>query len=155
MSSSSASPSLTGSAIMIVILFSAAIMGYYQVVYIPSNASPPLPDKYLNPPEKVMISIVLDSYLADNAEFYVPIDVSVILGINNTVTWVNNDTVAHTATSDSSQPNSWDSNFILSDESWSYTFTRAGINNYHCTPHPWMKAAITVIQPEDVATVSH
>ncbi len=58
-----------------------------------------------------------------------------------TVTWTNEDGVAHTATSDNGV---FDSGLISYGESYSYTFTESGTYAYYCKPHPGMKASITV-----------
>ncbi|HEU0016335.1 MAG TPA: cupredoxin family copper-binding protein [Longimicrobium sp.] len=56
-----------------------------------------------------------------------------------TVTWTNNDPLAHTVTS-----GGFDSGLIQPGQSWSYTFTTAGTYDYHCTPHPFMKGVVIV-----------
>jgi plastocyanin len=59
-----------------------------------------------------------------------------------TVTWTNNDTVAHTVTADSGEgPNSGD---IDKGETYQYTFNTAGTFKYHCKPHPQMTATVIV-----------
>ena len=58
------------------------------------------------------------------------------------VTWANNDSVAHTVTSDSG--NLLNSTLIAPGQSFSFTFTNPGSTNYHCTPHPTMKGSIVV-----------
>jgi amicyanin len=64
-----------------------------------------------------------------------------------TVTWTNNDAVAHTVTSDTGL---FDSGAITATGgyggggSYSYTFSTAGTYNYHCTVHPMMTGKIVV-----------
>ena len=58
-----------------------------------------------------------------------------------TVTWQNNDSVPHTATSDTG---AWDSGNIPPGESKSVIFTTTGTFPYHCTVHPMMTATIVV-----------
>jgi plastocyanin len=70
---------------------------------------------------------------------YAPTAVSV--GVGQTVVWVNNDAVQHTVTADDG---SFDSGIIEPGRSWARTFPRAGTIAYHCTPHPFMKATVTV-----------
>ena len=57
------------------------------------------------------------------------------------VTFANQDSVSHTATSDDG---SFDTGLLAKGESQSITFDEAGTYNYHCTPHPNMKATIIV-----------
>ena len=58
-----------------------------------------------------------------------------------TVTWVNNDTVQHTVTSDTKV---FDSGPIDPGSNFTYTFTQAGSFTYHCDIHKSMTATITV-----------
>ena len=59
----------------------------------------------------------------------------------STVTWVNNDSVPHTATGDNGE---FDTGSIAPGGSASITFDTAGTFAYHCTIHPNMTASITV-----------
>lgn len=61
--------------------------------------------------------------------------------VGTTVTWTNNDTVAHTSTSDSGV---WNSGTLAPGQSYSYTFTQAGSFPYHCMIHPFMHGTIVV-----------
>ena len=60
----------------------------------------------------------------------------------DTVTWTNDHTVNHTATSDDGLE--WDSGVLTPGQSFSYTFTTAGAFPYHCAIHPSMTGTITV-----------
>jgi len=77
--------------------------------------------------------------------------------VNQTVTWVNQDTEGHTITSGKAggregllqnnmgQPSGlFDSGTIKPKESWSYTFTKPGQYEYFCTIHPWMDGYVVV-----------
>lgn len=57
------------------------------------------------------------------------------------VTWTNSDEIPHTATSDDGV---WDTGLLAQGKSGSYTFTKPGTYNYHCTPHMYMKGTVTV-----------
>jgi len=61
-----------------------------------------------------------------------------------TVTWTNNDPLAHSVTADDG---SWDSGPIDPGKTFSRTFSQPGEYAVHCTPHPFMKAVIVVRQP--------
>jgi plastocyanin len=63
------------------------------------------------------------------------------ISAGQTVVWVNQDAVPHTVTADNG---SFDSGNIDPGRSWARTFTSAGSIAYHCTPHPFMKGAVTV-----------
>lgn len=71
-----------------------------------------------------------------------PAAISVKVGTK--VTWTNTDTVAHTVTADDASGNGPDSQLLQKGASYSFTFTKAGTYNYHCTPHPYMKGTVVV-----------
>ncbi|HWK88361.1 MAG TPA: cupredoxin family copper-binding protein, partial [Longimicrobium sp.] len=58
-----------------------------------------------------------------------------------TVTWTNNDPLAHSVTA---ADGGFDSGLIQPGASWSRTFTAPGTYDYHCTPHPFMKGVVIV-----------
>ncbi len=58
------------------------------------------------------------------------------------VTWVNNDSVSHTVTSDSG--NLLNSPTLAPVQSFSFTFNKIGTINYHCNFHKTMKGVIIV-----------
>jgi plastocyanin len=64
-----------------------------------------------------------------------PSNITVVIGVNNTVVWKNEDSDWHTATSDIPE---FDSGMIPPGGSFTHTFLRAGTYAYHCDPHPWM-----------------
>jgi plastocyanin len=73
---------------------------------------------------------------------YSPSSINVVIGVNNTVTFVNGDSVVHTVTA---KGGSFDSGNINPGQSWTYTFTTPGIYTYHCIYHTWMTGTITVL----------
>ncbi len=79
---------------------------------------------------------------SDQSLNFSPGTVVVVIGQNNTVTFVNKDTSPHTVTADDG---SFDSGNIAPGASWTYTFTTPGTFHYHCTYHFWMKATIVVL----------
>lgn len=62
--------------------------------------------------------------------------------IGDTIKWTNKDTARHTVTSDSG--NELDSQLLSKDGEYSHTFMTAGVFEYHCAPHPYMKAKVIV-----------
>lgn len=84
------------------------------------------------------VSIVSGSRtLTTNA--YSPNPIMISSGM--TVTWKNNDSIAHTSTSNAA---AWDSGTIAPGASFSRTFPSAGTFQYHCTIHPNMVGTVTV-----------
>jgi nitrite reductase (NO-forming) len=77
----------------------------------------------------------------ENPPDYSPNVLMVPLGA--TVTWTNNDPgMVHTVTAANG---SFDSGMLAAGETFSYTFDQPGDFDYTCTPHPWMKARISVM----------
>jgi plastocyanin len=79
-----------------------------------------------------------------NSTGYSPPTITVVIGVNNTVQWVNNDTAPHTVTA---TDRSFDSGNLNPGDTWSYTFTKPGTYTYVCTYHPWMKGTVIVVAP--------
>jgi plastocyanin len=88
-------------------------------------------------------------------QWYLP--TATTIQVNQTVTWVNQDTEGHTITSGKAggregliqnnmgQPSGlFDSGTIPPGKTWSYTFTKPGQYEYFCTIHPWMDGYIIV-----------
>ncbi len=65
---------------------------------------------------------------------------SVTVARGDTIVWVNQDLVAHTATA----AGVFDSHEIPPDASWTYVAHTPGRYAYICTFHPTMKATLTV-----------
>lgn len=70
-----------------------------------------------------------------------PSSIVVVIGMNNSVMWTNNDYTTHTVTADD---NSYLSPNISSGGTFDHTFTVAGTYTYHCSIHPYMKGTIIV-----------
>jgi len=64
------------------------------------------------------------------------------VSVGTTVTWVNNDTISHTATSNTA--GIFDTGTIAPGGQASKQFTSAGSVSYHCTFHSGMVATINV-----------
>ena len=70
---------------------------------------------------------------------YAPASVTIPPG--TAITWVNKDSVAHTATS---RDGVFDSGLLGRDQTFSYVFTNPGEYEYYCIPHPYMTGKIIV-----------
>ena len=78
-------------------------------------------------------------------ECFLPYEVKINVG--DTVTWVNDDTAAHTATGGSASDGLsgvFDSSLVLAGSSFSFTFNEAGTYEYFCMVHPWMAGFVIV-----------
>jgi plastocyanin len=70
-----------------------------------------------------------------------PTKISVKKGTS--VLWVNKNTVGHTITGDRGGP---DSSVFDKDKSYTFVFDKAGVFDYHCTPHPFMRGTVEVVE---------
>lgn len=68
---------------------------------------------------------------------YNPAEITIKTG--ETITWINKDSVRHTATGDN-----FDTGLFGKDESAQVTFDEAGTFDYICTPHPYMKGKVII-----------
>ena len=79
-----------------------------------------------------------------------PVQATVVIGVNNTITWTNEDTVIHdvdfssvpsgsSVTVGTSSPN------LKNGQTWTITLTTPGTYKYVCDYHGWMSASITVL----------
>jgi plastocyanin len=96
--------------------------------------------------EDTTVSMAKGSQSADNPEFYVPAETAVKAG--ESVTWKNDDTAIHTATSgkDATPDGRFDTS-LVSPGQGSKPITmpnEPGQYPYFCTLHPWMEGTITV-----------
>jgi plastocyanin len=87
------------------------------------------------------IDIEPGSYNVNQTRNFVPDTVVVVIGVNNTVTWVNDDIAPHTVTSTTGAFNSGN---ISPGTGWAYTFTAPGTYTYFCSYHTWMKGTVVV-----------
>jgi plastocyanin len=65
---------------------------------------------------------------------------SITVGVGGTVTWTNQDGVAHTATG-----TSFNTGNLNRGQSGSATFNQAGTFPYHCSIHPNMTGTVSVV----------
>ena len=70
-----------------------------------------------------------------------PNTITVVIGVNNTVLWTNNDVAPHTVTANDG---SFGSDYLAQGATFIWTFTSPGIYEYHCVIHPWMTGTVIV-----------
>ena len=76
-------------------------------------------------------TILIQDYMFQPAE--------ITIRKGETVTWINQDSVRHTATG-----KYFDSGLLSKGQSFTQTFNEAGAFDYICTPHPSMKGRVIV-----------
>jgi plastocyanin len=78
---------------------------------------------------------------APNAADFEPATVTVVIGVNNTVIWTNNDQAPHTVTAND---NSFNSQNMDPGTTYQFTFTHTGTYQYGCSYHGWMHGTVIV-----------
>lgn len=76
---------------------------------------------------------------------YIPYEI--IIRVNQTVIWNNDDTAAHTVTSgtpDNGPDGEFDSSLFMSGASFVHKFTKKGVYHYFCLVHPWQEGVVVV-----------
>ena len=144
-----------GISIVAFIVVVTASMAYYQFIYIKdANAKPQLPKEILNPADTAKVSIIEGSSQPSQQKNFEPKEIRGTLGVNNKIIWTNDDTTAHSVTSDSQFTdqingpfNSIDSiGLVLPKKTYEFTFTKDGEYAYHCEPHPWMTGKVIIVK---------
>ena len=82
-------------------------------------------------------------------ECYIDHTIEVYSG--DTVTWNNDDTVAHTVTAGSATEGvtgEFDSSLFLAGDSFEHTFEEVGDYPYYCIVHPWMAGVVQVTESD-------
>jgi plastocyanin/N-acetylneuraminic acid mutarotase len=76
-----------------------------------------------------------------------PANIRVVIGLNNTISWINDDTSPHTVTSQTVPPGvaSFDSENMNTGAVYTHTFTQPGTYTYYCKYHSWMQGTVTVV----------
>ena len=75
----------------------------------------------------------------------IPNEITVMLGENNTVIWINQDDTSHGISSNHEPV--WGSSGVLKPgDSFSVTFNQTGVFEYHGAPHPWMTGKVIVLE---------
>jgi len=118
----------------------------YMVVLAPNTSiitQPTSPNQTV-PQSSTMIQVSIDPGSSTNVNLpgYTPTDITVVIGINNTVKWTNNDNMAHTVTA---RDGSFDSGNLNPSATYVYTFTKPGLYQYTCTYHGWMHGTVNVV----------
>jgi len=90
-----------------------------------------------------MVSILYGSGEQDEVSFS-PDDIIVVIGVNSSVTWVNNDIAPHTVTA---YDGSFSSGNMSPGATFTFNFTSPGVHRYYCIYHTWMVGSVTVKAP--------
>jgi plastocyanin len=96
-----------------------------------------------NAQSTVTVSMPSGAVDPKGAPGYAPDTIMVVIGVNNTVVWTNNDSAHHTVTSVSGN-GSISSGDMAAGATFNYTFTAPGTYNYVCVYHNWMTGTVVV-----------
>ena len=96
------------------------------------------------------VSIVSGAKNENNGLFFSPANITVILGVNNTVVWTNHDSTTHTVVA---LDNSYSAT-LAPGQTFTHTYTTPGVYKYHCTIHPWMTGSVTVLAAQSTSSTS-
>jgi plastocyanin len=88
------------------------------------------------------VSIAAGAAGNSNSPGFTPSSIVVVLGVNNTVIWTNNDASPHTVTANDG---SFSSGNLNPGDTFTFTFTDAGTYYYHCSYHSWMQGVVIVL----------
>lgn len=80
----------------------------------------------------------------DGATRFNPRVVTLVIGVNNTVVWINQDSIPHNVLSPTGAFYSGD---LSTGQSYTFTFTTAGTYPFHDGYYPVMDGVITVLNP--------
>jgi len=103
-----------------------------------------------------LVTIVEGASLATSDKTFEPKIIKVIIGVNNTVRWVNQDVTFNTIIADNmSDQEFWKATnpdessnvdqLLSPGETFEYTFTKPGQFGYHGEPHPHMRGTVIVL----------
>jgi plastocyanin len=107
---------------------------------------------------RVVTVVIPEGSSSESSEHnnFEPSVITVVIGVNNTVRWINEDTVPSTvlASSDgdpdflraTEEKRNSDNPFLMPNgDTFEYTFTKEGRFDYHSEPHPWKQGAVIVL----------
>ena len=146
-----------GAVVAILIVAAVATLGYYQFevanstssTTTTSTASVTCPSASCAPVNITAgAGIAPTGYTAgEKTTFgFSPDTVTVVIGVNNTVYWTNEDAGAHTVTSDTAGLFDSGTSGPLTTQggTFQFTFTTPGTYTYHCSFHSWMQGTVIV-----------
>jgi plastocyanin len=127
--------------VLLILLLGVALTAY---VSIPAAAGPPQTPEYT-------VTILLGSgngisSTSHPGQTYFPQNITVVLGVNNTIEWKNADIALHSVTSNPGDPLSFGHDVQPNGGTFIFTFTQTGTYAYHCIYHVWMTGEVIVKQ---------
>ena len=154
---SSQSSTAVGFVVAILIVGAIATLGYYQFEVAANQTTTSTSTALaVTCPSAQCVNVTIPSgagtpptgYTGGKTTYgFSPDVVTVVIGKNNTVFWTNDDSGAHTVTSDTA--GLFDSGnsgpLVTQGGTFQYTFTTPGTYTYHCSFHAWMQGTVIVV----------
>lgn len=147
-----------GAVVAILIVGAVATLGYYQFAVAGNQTSTTTTSSVplVTCPSSACVNVTIPTGASSPPSNYTggatthfgysPDVVTVVIGKNNTVFWINDDAAPHTVTSDTSGV--FDSGLTgpltTQGGTYQFTFTTAGTYHYHCSFHSWMQGTVIV-----------
>lgn len=133
---------MTSARTLRVILVTVALVIVAAEVY--ALAMPAVPPPAGGGTSPVTVSVAIPAGAWNNSSLnFTPDAVTVVIGVNNTVVFTNQDSKKQTVTAPDGSFNSGD---LGPGASWTYTFSTPGTYTYYSVYHYWMRGTITVLQ---------
>jgi plastocyanin len=175
---SSKGSNAVGIIVALLIVGAVASIGYYQVEVAPniptgtSTTTTSSVDCLTTPSMCVNVTMVsgasspYSGYTSGSTTLYGydRLTTTVVIGVNNTVVWINADTAFHTATSVGGDPAAFNSNCLdgagapcpsgSGTNTFQFTFTVPGTYVYTCIYHSWMRGTIIVLPGSSTSSTS-
>jgi plastocyanin len=148
------SAAAVGAVVSILIVAAVAGLAYFQFNVAPSvfTSTTTSTTPSVTCPSSACVNVTIPSGASSPPSGYTPGQktqfgfspetITVVIGKNNTVYFINNDAGVHTATSDTA--GAFDSGNIQPGGTAQITLTTPGTYTYHCIYHAWMQATIIV-----------
>lgn len=176
---SSKGSNAVGIIVAALIIGAVATIGFYQFEVAPSQlssttttTSAPSVNCQTTPKKCVNIAMVsgagspYSGYKQGSTTLYGydPLTVTLVIGVNNTVVFTNEDAAFHSATAASNDPAPFDSRCLdgigapcpagqgPGGSTYQFTFTVPGTYTYHCIYHTWMQGKIIVLAGSNSAS---
>lgn len=130
----------------------AAVVTGVLALLLLSGLTAALPFAYAQSPQVVQVSIPVGAGNPSGAPGYAPDKVTVVIGVNNTVKWTNNDTTVHHTVTSVSGNGSLNSGDMGPGATYTYTFTTPGTYDYTCVYHAWMTGTVVVLASTSSST---
>lgn len=151
---SSQSSTVVGAIVAVLIIGAVATIGYYQFEVAPGFAKSTSSVPPVTCPSSACVNVTIPSAASTQPSGYTPGSkttfgytpdtITIVIGKNNTIVWINNDAGLHTATSDTTGVGAFTSGDITAGASAQVTFTTVGTFTYHCNYHPFMQGTVIV-----------